>query len=383
MTKAGTEAFAGGRYVVERRLGSGGMAVVYLARDSELDRDVAVKALGDPLAADDRFVERFRREATTAAGLSHPNVVQVYDFGEEEHRLFIVMELVEGESLSDVLRAEGRLPVERVLDIAGQACRALAYAHGEGVVHRDVKPANLLLRSDGVLKVADFGIARAGEEATQLTQAGTVLGTASYLSPEQAAGEAVTNRADLYSLGVVLYELLTSRTPRRIETLAQLASLGEEPIRPLRDLASEVPEHVEATVMRCLARNPRYRPDSAAKLAAELEGAEATRPLTAAAAPTVPLERGRRPTGATTPLTRRRSWTGRRGSIAAAVALVAALAILTAVVTAGGGDGNGAQPAENQPRTSARVASVPQASDPAGKAQNLADWLRSHTKGGG
>src|SRR5918998_5563412 len=271
MGSVAADSFAGGRYSVERVLGHGGMATVYLARDADLDRLVAVKVLGDPLAADDEFVERFRREARTAAQLSHPNVVQVYDTGEEDGRIFIVMEYVEGEGLDALLRREGRLDPDRARDLGLQICAALHYAHGKGVVHRDVKPGNLLLRPDGVVKVADFGIARPAE-GTELTQAGTVLGTAAYLAPEVARGERATERSGIFAAGAVLYELLTGRPPFRIETLAQLASRDDQQLTPVRELEPAVPPEVEQAVMRALAREPRYRHASAAELAEELGG---------------------------------------------------------------------------------------------------------------
>jgi serine/threonine protein kinase len=181
------EAVAHGRYRLERPLGHGGMASVYLALDTELDRPVAVKLLAENLSGDESFRVRFVREARLAAGLSHPNVVGVYDAGEEDGRPYIVMELVEGETLADVLARRKRLPPDVAVGLALQACAGLERAHAAGLVHRDVKPQNLLVRRDGTLKVADFGIARAAE-ATALTQVGTVLGTAAYLSPEQLAG---------------------------------------------------------------------------------------------------------------------------------------------------------------------------------------------------
>ena len=190
-----------GRYRLERPLGHGGMATVYLAHDVELDRPVAVKLLAESLAGDQAFRRRFLREARLAARLSHPNVVGVYDAGEaEDGRPYIVMEYVDGSTLE----GRGRLPPREAVGLAVQACHGLAHAHAAGLVHRDVKPHNLLLRSDGTLKVADFGIARAAE-ATALTQVGTVLGTAAYLAPEQATGGEVTPATDVYSLGAVLY----------------------------------------------------------------------------------------------------------------------------------------------------------------------------------
>ena len=355
---------AAGRYTLDEELGRGGMAVVHLARDRELEWPVAVKILDESLAADEAFVRRFRREATTAARLAHPNVVQIYDFGEEDERLHIVMEFVDGVALDDLVRRDGPLPLARVLDLAGQSCRGLQYAHEQGVVHRDVKPANLLLRRDGILKIADFGIARAGGEATQLTSAGTVLGTASYLAPEQAAGKPVTSRADLYALGAVLYELLTGTPPRKIETLAQLAGIAEEPIEPIRERAPDAPEHVEATIMRCLARNPDYRPASAADLAASLAGEPV--PATRVLGP---------PTAATRVLAaRRRAWATRRTLVAALIVFLALLAVAIGVVVAGKGRSEGVP----QDRTVPRLEPVPAASDPARQARNLADWLREN-----
>ena len=353
-----SEAFAEGRYALERPLGHGGMAIVYLAHDRELRRPVAIKVLGPPLALDPEFVGRFRREATIVARLSHPNIVQIFDLGEEEDRLYIVMEYVEGESLAALLAREERLAPEQAVELAQQVCLALECAHTEGVVHRDVKPANLLLRNDGTLKVADFGIARS-DQTTAYTQAGTVLGTASYLAPEQAAGEPVTHRADLYSLGVVVYELLTGEPPRKVESLAQLAAVHSGPVRPVRDLAPEVPEHLEAAVMRCLARNPDYRPATAAELGASLR-AEPT-------ALTVRIEQPAAP--------RRRTFNrppfGRRElAFAVALALVVVVAI-AAVLSLTGGE-NSSQPSV--------VGPVPAADDPAGQARNLEEWIRDHTE---
>jgi len=202
------------RYRVEGRLGVGGMSTVQLAFDERLERQVAVKLLAEHLADDADFVARFKREALAAARLVHPNVVQVYDFGFDEaaHQHYIVMELVNGQSCAEILRDRGALEVGEAVDVVAQACRGLAYAHRHGVVHRDVKPGNLLVADSEVVKLADFGIARAVDQSS-ITQVGSVLGTAAYLAPEQARGEEAGPRADLYSLGVVFFELLTGKKP--------------------------------------------------------------------------------------------------------------------------------------------------------------------------
>jgi serine/threonine-protein kinase len=371
---------AEGRYLLERELGRGGMATVHLARDSELDRPVAVKVLAGHLSGDEDLRERFVREARMAAGLSHPNVVQVFDAGEEDGRLFIVMEYVPGVTLADELSRAGRLAPAAAVDLALQACAGLEHAHETGLVHRDVKPGNLLLREDGALKITDFGIARA-VEATQLTQIGSVLGTAAYLSPEQAAGERVTAATDIYGLGVVLYELLTGRTPYVIDSLTDLvAAHRESTVTPVRELEPAVPEALEAAVMKCLARNPDYRPASAAALAHELAAASPEPPTV----PLPPTSGVRATTVATAPLRSpdapaspdSRPATGRRRTAVAAVAFVA-LALAAAAAgfwLAGDGDDPGPAPADQAERP--RVEPVPASDDPAAQARNLSAWLR-------
>ena len=262
-----------GRYEVHRSLGRGGMAEVFLARDQLLDRPVAMKVLFPEFATDPSFVERFRREATAAANLNHPNIVGVYDWGEADGTYFIVMEYVDGRTLSEILRAEGPLHPDRVADVGADVAAALGFAHRNGVVHRDVKPGNVLVTATGLVKVADFGIARAitANADENLTQVGTVMGTATYFSPEQARGDTVDPRSDIYSLGCVLYELLVGRPPFSGETPVAIAykHVQESPIPP-RHLNVELPAAIEAIVLKCLAKNPVNRYPSAEDLRADL-----------------------------------------------------------------------------------------------------------------
>jgi serine/threonine protein kinase len=260
-----------GRYRLEEVLGHGGMALVYRAWDDELERPVAVKLLADNLARDEQLRRRFLREARTAARLAHPNIVEIYDSGELDGRLYIVMEYVEGKTLAEILRGQGPLPPAEATQLALQLCAGLDHAHERGIVHRDIKPQNLLVQEDDILKIADFGIAKP-DGATTLTEAGGIIGTAAYLAPEQLSGEVVTPAADIYALGVVLYEMLTGRPPYEVETITQLIGRPQdESAPPVRELAPEVPPDLEAVTMRCLARLPRYRPATAADVARQLE----------------------------------------------------------------------------------------------------------------
>ena len=262
-----------GRYTIERPLGSGGMAEVFLARDGVLDRDVALKVLRGQYAGDEEFYERFRREATSAAGLSHPNIVQVYDRGEApDGTCYIAMEYVSGGTLKERLDERGPMEPERALAVAGQVAEALWAAHERGVIHRDIKPQNILITDMGHLKVTDFGIARAASAAT-ISATNAVFGTAGYLSPEQALGEPATPRSDLYSLGIVLYELLTGVVPYRADNpVAVCMKHVTEPLTPPRRLDPTIPEAVDALVVKLLAKDPADRPASATELLDDIEG---------------------------------------------------------------------------------------------------------------
>ena len=251
----------GDRYELGRLLGSGGMARVYLGHDRLLDRRVAVKVLSEPYASDPQFVERFRREASAAAGLNHPNIVAVYDRGEADGSYYIVMEYLKGPDLKQVIRSRAPLPPLEAIDNAQQILAALGAAHRRDVVHRDVKPQNVLVAEDGHLKVTDFGIARAGAES-DMTEAGSVIGTAQYLSPEQARGDDVTAASDCYAVGIVLYEMLTGRVPFDGGPPVSVAmkQITDAPVSP-RIVEPDVPRELEAVVMHALAKRPseRYR----------------------------------------------------------------------------------------------------------------------------
>ena len=264
----------GGRYRIDRRLGAGGMSTVFLAIDTVLEREVAVKLLAEHLADDEVFVMRFRHEALAAARLQHPNIVQVFDSGQDEgsHRHYIVMEYVDGPSCADLLREHGKLGIEDTVRIVVEACHGLDYAHRAGVVHRDVKPGNLLISNEtGAVKLADFGIAKAAEQ-TRVTQVGSVLGTAAYLSPEQAQGQEAGPPSDIYSLGVCAYQLITGRLPYEYSSLTELALKQQnEGFEPIRNFRREVPAELDRAIQLCLSRDPDARYRSALELAEALE----------------------------------------------------------------------------------------------------------------
>src|SRR3954468_243957 len=288
MATMATEArLLGGRYELGEILGYGGMAEVHLGRDVRLGRDVAIKLLRSDLARDPSFQGRFRREAQSAASLNHPSIVAVYDTGEDREggvsTPYIVMEYVEGRTLREVLETEGRLLPQRALELTAQVCAALDQAHRAGIVHRDVKPGNVMLTPGGDVKVMDFGIARAvtGTGAT-MTQTAAVIGTAHYLSPEQARGEHVDARSDVYSTGCLLYELLTGGPPFSGDSAVAVAyqHVREDPVPPSR-LESDVSSSVDAIVLKAMAKNPANRYQTAADMRADIERALAGRPVEA------------------------------------------------------------------------------------------------------
>jgi len=258
-----------GRYRVLRKLGTGGMANVYLAEDQELGRRVAIKMLDDRHSQDEQFVERFRREAKNVAGLSHPNIVAIYDRGEAEGTYYIAMEYLEGKSLKELLVARGPTPLPVAIDYARQILAAVGFAHRHGIVHRDIKPHNVVVAPDGRLKVTDFGIARSG--TSQMTETGSIIGTAQYLSPEQAKGAPVTPASDIYSVGIVLYEMLTGRVPFTGDTPLEIAMkhLSTTP-EPPSELRPEVPHDLDSIVLRALAKDPADRYQKAEDMDADL-----------------------------------------------------------------------------------------------------------------
>ncbi|MEN6429433.1 MAG: protein kinase, partial [Coriobacteriales bacterium] len=260
----------GRRYRVTERIGSGGMADVYKAVDEVLGRTVAVKVLHPRYAAESNFIARFRQEASAAANLSHPSIVNIYDWGQDNGTYYIVMEYVKGTDLKTLVEQNGPLDPMRAADYAAQVCSALAVAHGYDIIHRDIKPQNIVLTPDGTLKVMDFGIARAGN--TTMTQTGSVLGTAQYISPEQAQGRPLGPASDLYSLGVTLYELVTGRLPFDGDTPVAVAlkQVNEEPVPPRR-IRPSIPPSLEAVILRAMRKDPAERYASASEMRDDLK----------------------------------------------------------------------------------------------------------------
>jgi eukaryotic-like serine/threonine-protein kinase len=309
------------RYELAEPLGTGGMARVVAAYDRVLQRRVAVKLIRDELLDDDASRQRLLREARSAAALHHPNTVAVFDVGQDEHP-FIVMELIEGESLADRLAREGRLDARHAVEIAAAVLEGLAAAHDRGLVHRDVKPSNILLPSAGGVKLADFGIAKELAGPTSLTATGSVLGTPRYLAPEQAAGQGATPASDLYALGAVLYECLAGRAPFEADSpLAVALAHQQRPVPSLTDVAPEVPPVLAVAVERALAKRPEDRPADARAMRAALESAAADGTARAGTTATLPVGEGA--------MTRR--W-----GLAAAVLVPLALLVLGVALLTGG-----------------------------------------------
>ncbi len=327
MTEVATGALVDGRYRILRRIGSGGMADVYAAEDTHLGREVALKVLHRRFAQDQEFVERFRREAKAAAGLSHPNVVGVFDRGEHEGTYYIAMECLTGRTLKEIVASEAPLSQQRVVELGVQILHAAGFAHRHGVIHRDFKPHNVIVDERGHAKVTDFGIARAG--ASEMTETGSIMGTAHYLSPEQAQGHAVTAASDLYSIGVMLYELLTGQLPFQGESAVAIAlkHLSEQPA-PISQLRPDVHPALEAVVMAALAKDPAQRWQTADDFAEGLEAARAQIDAganggqsTAAFAP-IPLPAAAGPAGADGAAAPAGAGVGAGGGAQAALALV-------------------------------------------------------------
>ena len=336
----------GSRYELEELVGTGGMSSVFRARDRMLERNVALKVLHDHFSDDDEYVGRFRREARAVAQLSHPHIVTVIDRGEDEGREYIVFEYVDGQNLKELVRRSGPVPVRRALELAIAIAEGLAFAHAQGLVHRDVKPQNVLLSDEGEVKVTDFGIARSLEMDGGVTQTGTVLGTSTYISPEQAGGKSVTPTTDVYSLGVVLWELLTGDVPFPGDNFVTVALRHiNEPPPSLLAVRPDVPPRLAAAVDRALAKRPddRFRTmegfeQELRRCLTELDtGQTAVVP-----AQTVPLASpsAQAPTSSVRHAPVRRSGSGRGRRIALLVAVLLAVAAIVAGVIALGGGGS-------------------------------------------
>ena len=259
------------RYQIIKSIGEGGMANVYLAYDTILDRDVAVKVLRGDLANDEKFVRRFQREALNASSLSHPNIVEVYDVGDDNGQYFIVMEYIEGKNLKDLLKKRGKLTVAEVVDIMSQIADGLSVAHDSYIIHRDIKPQNIMILENGLVKITDFGIAMA-MNATQLTQTNSVMGSVHYLPPEQASGKGSTLKSDIYSMGILMYELLTGVLPYRGENAVEIALKHlKEPLPSIREELPDLPQSVENIILKSAAKNPKNRYNDAREMYEDLK----------------------------------------------------------------------------------------------------------------
>jgi serine/threonine protein kinase len=324
-----------GRYKVEELVGHGGMSSVYKARDALLERHVALKILHEQYSTDEDFVERFKREARSVAQLQHPNIVTVIDRGEENGRQFIVFEYIEGENLKEHVVRQGRLDVREALEIADEVARGLAFAHGQGLIHRDVKPQNVLLNGDGRAKVTDFGIART-LDVDGMTQTGTVLGTSNYIAPEQASGQPVDAHSDVYALGAVLYELLAGEVPFPGESFVAVAMKHmHEPAPNLLDVRRDVPLRVAAAVDRALEKDPEQRFPTMDAFAAELEACLAELDQGPDGDKTMVIPSPRR-------AARRRKQVSRWPIVIGLLALLAIAAIVIGLLAAGGTNNGGA-----------------------------------------
>jgi serine/threonine protein kinase len=324
-----------GRYKVEELVGHGGMSSVYKARDALLERHVALKILHEQYSTDEDFVERFKREARSVAQLQHPNIVTVIDRGEENGRQFIVFEYIEGENLKEHVVRQGRLDVREALEIADEVARGLAFAHGQGLIHRDVKPQNVLLNGDGRAKVTDFGIART-LDVDGMTQTGTVLGTSNYIAPEQASGQPVDAHSDVYALGAVLYELLAGEVPFPGESFVAVAMKHmHEPAPNLLDVRRDVPLRVAAAVDRALEKDPEQRFPTMDAFAAELEACLAELDQGPDGDKTMVIPSARR-------AARRRKQVSRWPIVIGLLALLAIAAIVIGLLAAGGTNNGGA-----------------------------------------
>ena len=259
------------RYQIIKSIGEGGMANVYLAYDTILDRDVAVKVLRGDLANDEKFVRRFQREALNASSLSHPNIVEVYDVGDDNGQYFIVMEYIEGKNLKDLLKKRGKLTVSEVVDIMSQIADGLSVAHDSYIIHRDIKPQNIMILENGLIKITDFGIAMA-LNATQLTQTNSVMGSVHYLPPEQASGKGSTLKSDIYSMGILMYELLTGKLPYRGDNAVEIALKHlKEPLPSIKDEIDDIPQSVENVILKSAAKNPKNRYNDAREMYEDLK----------------------------------------------------------------------------------------------------------------